>query len=250
MATIIAEEMGKPVTLGRMEVLKCAAACRYFAEHAEKMLGPTEFEVDGAKVYTRHDPTGPLLLIMPFNFPIWMPFKSASGHLMAGNTIILKHTERTPRVAEAIDAMTTEAGLEHEFKVIYPKVEDVESVIANPKIVGTSLTGSVGAGKLVASLSGKYMKKSVSELGGSDPFIVLADANIKEAAKAGVANRLMNTGQVCISSKRFIVDESIVQDFTDAVMEEMKLYEYSDPTTEECKLGPMAGDDLADNIER
>ena len=123
-------------------------------------------------------------------------------------------------------------------------------MIANPKIVGTSLTGSVGAGKLVASLAGKYMKKSVSELGGSDPFIVLADADIKEAAKAGVANRLMNTGQVCISSKRFIVDESIVEPFTDAVMEEMKLYQYSDPTSEECKLGPMAGDDLADNIER
>lgn len=114
-ARIMAEEMGKPVTLGRGEVLKCAAGWRYFAENAEKLLRPTEYDIDGSKVYSRYDPLGPLLLIMPFNFPIWMPFKSASGHIMAGNTIILKHTERTPRCAEAIDAMTTEAGLRDEF---------------------------------------------------------------------------------------------------------------------------------------
>jgi succinate-semialdehyde dehydrogenase/glutarate-semialdehyde dehydrogenase len=242
--------MGKPIDFGKLEVLKCADAARYYAEHAQDLLKDEYFDTPGSRTYVRYEPLGPIFLIMPFNFPIWMPFKAGIAHLMAGNTMILKHAENTPRCAEMLDEVTTEAGMRDEFKVIFPTIDMSSDIIGNPLVAGVSMTGAIGPGKIIAAIAGSHMKKAVFELGGSDPFIVLKDADIPLAAKSAVAARLMNTGQVCIAAKRIIVEEPVRQEFTDCVIAEIQNWIYSDPSLEGCKLGPMAREDLANNIER
>eukprot|EP00358_Blepharisma_japonicum_P004071 CAMPEP_0202947226 /NCGR_PEP_ID=MMETSP1395-20130829/11189_1 /ASSEMBLY_ACC=CAM_ASM_000871 /TAXON_ID=5961 /ORGANISM="Blepharisma japonicum, Strain Stock R1072" /LENGTH=402 /DNA_ID=CAMNT_0049648359 /DNA_START=154 /DNA_END=1362 /DNA_ORIENTATION=+ len=248
LARLMTQEMGKPIGQSKGEVLKCADCCDYYADNAEKLLAPTHYDIPGSKVYVNYEPLGPLFIIMPFNFPLWMPLKCGIPHLMAGNTIILKHAENVPQVAEALDRITSDAGFEHEFKNVFIDMEQVQRTIADNRIRGVSLTGSIRAGRSIASMAGMALKKCVLELGGSDPFIVLGDADVQAAAKTAVMARLQGCGQVCISAKRFIVESSVYSAFVKHLIAELKTWQYGDPLNPETKLGPLARPDLLNNV--
>ncbi len=249
-ATLITAEMGKIIKESRAEIEKCALLCDHYAEHAESMLKPEVFETDAGKSYLRFDPVGIVYGIMPWNFPFWQAFRAAVPTMMAGNTFILKHAPNVLGTAKAIEQLFLEAGFpENTFTNIIIPVELSEKVIAHPYVEGITLTGSQRAGSTVAAQSGKHLKKSVLELGGSDPYIVLKDAEFNESCKTGVCSRFLNAGQVCISAKRFIVEEEILDQFVaeqKALLESMVL---GDPMDEHTDMGPMARIDLLENIE-
>ncbi len=249
-ATLITAEMGKIITESRAEIEKCALLCDHYAEHAAGMLQPEIFETDAGKSYLRFDPVGVIYGIMPWNFPFWQAFRAAVPTMMTGNTFVLKHAPNVVGTAKAIEKLFLEAGFpEHAFTNLIIPVELSEKVIAHPFVEGVTLTGSQRAGRAVASQAGKYLKKSVLELGGSDPYIVLKDAEFNESCKTGVCSRFLNAGQVCISAKRFIVEETILDRFVaeqKALLESMVL---GDPMDEHTDMGPMARLDLLENIE-
>ncbi len=249
-AMLITSEMGKIIKESRAEIEKCALLCDHYAEHAESMLKPEVFETDAGKSYLRFDPVGIVYGIMPWNFPFWQAFRAAVPTMMAGNTFILKHAPNVIGTAKAIEKLFLVAGFpEHTFTNLIIPVELSEKVIAHPYVEGITLTGSQRAGSAVAAQSGKYLKKSVLELGGSDPYIVLKDAEFNESCKTGVCSRFLNAGQVCISAKRFIVEEEILDQFVaeqKALLESMVL---GDPMDEYTDMGPMARIDLLENIE-
>ncbi|NOX86108.1 MAG: NAD-dependent succinate-semialdehyde dehydrogenase [Chlorobi bacterium] len=251
-AVLITSEMGKIISESSAEIEKCAWLCEYYAEHAESMLKTELFETDGSKSYVRFDPVGVIYAIMPWNFPFWQVLRFSVPTIMAGNTVVLKHAPNVTGCSLAIEKLFTEAGFPHSvFSSLIIPVELSEEVIANPLIQGVTLTGSQRAGSIVASQAGKYLKKSVMELGGSDPYIVLKDAEINKACKTGMCSRMMNAGQVCISAKRFIVEESIFGEF---VEEQKVLLENmnpgGDPMDEDTDMGPMARPDLLEKIEK
>lgn len=249
LAQQITMEMGKPISQALAEVGKCVDCCVFYSEHAAQLLAPLDLSITGySKVQVQFEPLGPLLLIMPFNFPLWMTFKTSVPHLLAGNTVILKPAENTPGCAEALTALTREAGLGDVFQHALLSVEQVHRTIEHPLLRGVSLTGSVRAGKAVAATAGRYLKKCVLELGGSDPFVVLSDADVGKAAKAAVAARLAVAGQVCIAPKRFIVVDSVAVQFTEALLAELRGVEVSDPSEAACKLGPLAREDLVETL--
>eukprot|EP00361_Fabrea_salina_P002697 CAMPEP_0202428612 /NCGR_PEP_ID=MMETSP1345-20130828/2573_1 /ASSEMBLY_ACC=CAM_ASM_000843 /TAXON_ID=342563 /ORGANISM="Fabrea Fabrea salina" /LENGTH=455 /DNA_ID=CAMNT_0049039631 /DNA_START=62 /DNA_END=1429 /DNA_ORIENTATION=+ len=250
LAHLMAIEMGKPLQSGISEVLKCAECCDYYAQNAENLLSDESFSLPDGKCYVKYQPLGPILSIMPFNFPFWMPFKMSIPHLMAGNTIILKHAENLPQCALKVDEITTQAGLEHEVKNLFLSIDQVKQVIADSRIKGVSLTGSVGAGKAVASLAASHMKKFVMELGGSDPFIVLQDADVQSSVSALVTARLQVTGCTCISPKRAIIAKEVYDQFESALANEVAKWSYGDPTEQETQLGPLAREDLADQLQK
>lgn len=249
-ATLITVEMGKIIKESRAEVEKCALLCDHYAEHAESMLQPEIFETDAGKSYLRFDPVGIIYGIMPWNFPFWQAFRAAVPTMMTGNTFILKHAPNVIGTAKAIEKLFLVAGFpENVFTNIIIPVELSEKVVAHPFVEGITLTGSQRAGRAVAAQAGKYLKKSVLELGGSDPYIVLKDAEFNESCKTGVCSRFLNAGQVCISAKRFIVEEEILDQFVaeqKALLESMVL---GDPMDERTEMGPMARIDLLENIE-
>lgn len=249
-ATLITSEMGKIISESRAEIEKCAWLCDHYAEHAESMLKPEIFETDAGKSYLRFDPVGIVYGIMPWNFPFWQAFRAAVPTMMAGNTFILKHAPNVIGCAKAIEKLFLEAGFpENAFTHLIIPVELSESVIAHPYVEGVTLTGSQRAGSIVAAQAGKYLKKSVLELGGSDPYIVLKDAEFNTSCKTGVCSRFLNAGQVCISAKRFIVEEPVLDEF---IHEQKRLLEsmvLGDPMKEETEMGPMARPDLLENIE-
>jgi len=249
-AMLITSEMGKIIKESRAEIEKCALLCDHYAEHAESMLKPEVFETDAGKSYLRFDPVGIVYGIMPWNFPFWQAFRAAVPTMMAGNTFILKHAPNVIATAKAIEKLFLVAGFpEHTFTNLIIPVELSEKVIAHPYVEGITLTGSQRAGSAVAAQSGKYLKKSVLELGGSDPYIVLKDAEFNESCKTGVCSRFLNAGQVCISAKRFIVEEEILDQFVaeqKALLESMVL---GDPMDEYTDMGPMARIDLLENIK-
>ncbi len=251
LATLITSEMGKIFRESKAEIDKCVWLCEYYANNAESMLEDEDVLSDGTKSYIRFDPLGVIYAIMPWNFPFWQVLRFAVPTIMAGNTVVLKHAPNVTGCAMAIEQLFIEAGFpENTFRNLIIPVELSENIIAHPLIQGVTLTGSQKAGSIVASQAGMYLKRSVMELGGSDPYIVLADAEINNACKTGVCSRMLNAGQVCISAKRFIVEEAIFEDFVAEQKSLLENLQLGDPMLEETDMGPMARPDLLEQIEK
>ena len=250
-ARTMALEMGKPVTQGEAEVDKCAWTCEFYAEHAETMLAPQPRATDASKSYVRFDPLGPVLAIMPWNFPFWQVFRFAAPALMAGNAAILKHASNVPRCALQIEEVFRTAGVPRGlFATVLVGSNAVGPLIADPRVVAVTLTGSDHAGTQVATQAGRELKKTVLELGGSDPFIVLADADVATAARTAADARLVNSGQSCIAAKRFIVVESVADRFVAAFADELRARRMGDPLDRVTQVGPQARVDLRDALHR
>jgi succinate-semialdehyde dehydrogenase/glutarate-semialdehyde dehydrogenase len=244
-------EMGKPIVQAEAEVEKCAVVCEYYADHAEAFLAPQPRETDASRSYVRFDPLGPVLAVMPWNFPFWQVFRFAAPALMAGNVGILKHASNVPRTALQIEDVFREAGFPRGvFSTALVSSSAVASLIADPRIVAVTLTGSEGAGRNVGEHSGRELKKTVLELGGSDPFIVLADADLAAAAKSAADARLINSGQSCIAAKRFIVVDAVADAFVDRFQRELHARRMGDPLDRATQVGPQAREDLRDSLHR
>jgi succinate-semialdehyde dehydrogenase/glutarate-semialdehyde dehydrogenase len=250
-AKILTLEMGKPVNQAMSEVEKCAWVCEYYAGNAERILGRENAETDGSESYVQFDPLGVILAVMPWNFPYWQVFRFAAPALMAGNVGLLKHSSNVPMSAMAIEEVFTKAGFPpNVFKTLMVGSNMIEKIISHPKVMAATLTGSDGAGRQVASIAGRNLKKTVLELGGSDAFIVLKDADINEAAKTAVASRIINTGQSCIAAKRFIVVKDVLRDFESRFISIVKDLKIGDPMDERNDVGPIAREDLMQELDR
>ncbi len=244
-ARIMALEMGKPLTDGKGEVEKCAWVCDYYAENAETFLANEPVASDGSKSYVAFRAIGTVLAVMPWNFPFWQVFRFAAPALMAGNTGVLKHSSNVPRCALAIEEVFQKAGFpENVFRTLMIGSSKVDAVIENDHIKAVTLTGSDIAGRKVAAKSGQMLKKTVMELGGSDPFIVLADADLDVAAGVAARARCINSGQSCIAAKRFIVVDAAYDAFLAKFVKAMELLRVGDPLDETTQVGPQAREDL------
>lgn len=250
-ATLITLEIGKPRREARAEIEKCAGACDFYAQHGEEFLRTEAMESDAGRSYVAHYPLGVVLAIMPWNFPFWQVFRAAAPALMAGNAVALKHAPNVPQCAQAIAAIFRGSGLpESMFTNLMIEVEHVAGVIASPHIHAVTLTGSEAAGRKVAALAGQHLKKCVLELGGSDPFIVLHDADLELAVNAAIGSRYLNCGQSCIAAKRFIVVPQIAEEFLHRLKAGVESLKVGDPMDENTQIGPMARLDLRDNLHR
>jgi succinate-semialdehyde dehydrogenase/glutarate-semialdehyde dehydrogenase len=250
-ARTMALEMGKPVAQGEAEVDKCAWVCEYYADHAEAFLAEQPRETDASRSYVRFDPLGPVLAVMPWNFPFWQVFRFAAPALMAGNAGVLKHASNVPRCALAIEEIFREAGFPRGlFATALVGSSAVAALIADPRIVAVTLTGSDSAGSKIAEQAGRVLKKTVLELGGSDPFIVLADADLAAAARTAADARLVNSGQSCIAAKRFIVVEAVADQFLERFLAELRSRRMGDPLARETQVGPQARGDLRDSLHK
>ena len=248
---LITLEMGKLIGESHAEIEKCAWLCKYYAENAEEMLKPEILPSDGSESYVRFDPTGVIYAIMPWNFPLWQVLRFAVPTIMAGNTMVLKHSPNVFGCAQAIEQLFIEAGFPlHVFSNLIIPTTISENVIANPKIQGVTITGSQKAGSIVAAQAGKYLKKSVLELGGSDPCIIFSDADFNTACKIGTTSRMMNSGQVCISAKRFIVEQSIFDQFVEEQKVLLESLKPGDPLSPETNMAPLARKDLLRSIDK
>jgi succinate-semialdehyde dehydrogenase/glutarate-semialdehyde dehydrogenase len=244
-------EMGKPIAQSRAEVEKCAWVCDYFAENAEKFLEDQIIETDASKSFVSFEPIGVVLAVMPWNFPFWQVFRFAAPNLMAGNAGVLKHSSNVTGCALAIENIFKEAGFpENLFRTLVISSSNVAEVIKNKLIKAVTLTGSTAAGISVAKAAGEQLKKTVLELGGSDPYLVLEDADLDKAADTCVNSRLINGGQSCIAAKRFIIVESIYNDFEKLFVEKMKSKKMGDPFDDSNSLGPQARNDLRDELHQ
>jgi succinate-semialdehyde dehydrogenase/glutarate-semialdehyde dehydrogenase len=249
-AALMTQEMGKPIAGSEAEVEKCATACDFYAENAERFLSPEQIASDADKSYVRYDPIGPVLAIMPWNFPFWQVFRFAAPALMAGNVGVLKHASNVPGTALAIEEVFREAGFAQGcFTTLLVSSGEIEALISSPIIRAVTLTGSDKAGMSVAAAAGKCLKKTVLELGGSDPFIVLADADIAKTAQEAANARCVNSGQSCIAAKRFIVDESVVDAFEKAFAGAMVSLRVGDPMDRTTVVGPLARPDLVEALD-
>ncbi len=249
LSRLITMEMGKLLVEAISEVEKCALVCEYYANNAEEMLKDERVITDAQKSFITFQPIGPILAVMPWNYPFWQVFRFAAPALMAGNTGLLKHASNVQGCSLAIEQVFKEAGFpENVFSSLIISSSKVESVIKNPLVKAATLTGSEMAGRYVAETAGKYLKKSVLELGGSDPFIVLSDANLKEAAKIGVKSRMLTSGQTCISAKRFIIIEDIADEFISYVKNEMKALVPGNPLDPNTTLAPLAQPRFAHDV--
>src|SRR5438132_13663742 len=250
-ARLMAREMGKPVAQGDAEVEKCAWGCDYYAEHAARFLAPEPRETDAARSYVRFDPLGPVLAVMPWNFPFWQVFRFAAPALMAGNRGLLKHAPTVSRCALEIEQLFREAGFpDGLFRAVLLPNEAVAPVIADPRIRAVTLTGSDRAGSQVAQQAGRHLQKTGLELGGSDPFIVLADANLDQAARTAAEARLLNSGQSCIAAKRFIVVERVFDRFLERFVASVAARRLGDPLAAGTDVGPQARADLRASLQR
>lgn len=245
MATLMANEMGKPITQGMAEAEKCAWVCEYYAENAEAHLAPRIVKTEKYKSKVCYEPSGIVFSIMPWNFPFWQVFRFLCPCLMAGNAGLLSHAPISTGTALMIEAIANEAGFpKNLFRSLVIDVDEAAKVIANPKVTAVTLTGSERAGKAVASEAGQNLKKVVLELGGSDPYLILHDADLEQAATACVTSRMLNSGQVCIAAKRLIVVESVLEEFERLVFEKTAQYHMGDPHEASTNFGPMAREDL------
>ena len=250
LAKLMTEEMGKPITQSKSEIEKCAWLCDFYAEQAEEFLAPVTKKSDGSEAYVRYDPLGVILAVMPWNFPFWQVFRFAVPSLMAGNVGILKHSSNSFGAGEAMESLFLEAGFpKNAFQNLLISGKQVKQVIENKHVKAATLTGSEAAGASVAEIAGKNIKKTVLELGGSDPFIVLADADIETAAKTAVTARTQNSGQSCIAAKRFIVVKEVYEQFLEAFKNEMAKLKMGDPMDEDTDVGSQAREDLAKELE-
>jgi succinate-semialdehyde dehydrogenase/glutarate-semialdehyde dehydrogenase len=247
----MAEEMGKPFKDGVAEAEKCATCCDYFAEHAERHLADEIVATDARKSYVAFRPLGVVLAVMPWNFPFWQVIRFAAPGLMAGNAGVLKHASNVPGCALAIEQIFKDAGFpENLFRTLMIGSKDVASVIEHPLIRAVTLTGSTPAGKAVAAKAGECLKKTVLELGGSDAYIIMDDADIEQAAAIAAKGRLVNSGQSCIAAKRFIVTEKNRARFEEAFVKKMQAARVGDPMAEGTQVGPMARKDLRDDLHK
>jgi succinate-semialdehyde dehydrogenase/glutarate-semialdehyde dehydrogenase len=249
LARLAALEMGKPLKDGVGEVNKCAWVCEHNAEQAEKYLAPREETSDGSRAYVRFDPLGVVLAVMPWNFPYWQVFRFIAPHLMAGNGGILKHASNVPQCALAIERAMHDAGFPKElFRTVLVGSKAIRGLINDPRIAAVTITGSEPAGRDVAEAAGRALKPSVMELGGSDPFIVLADADVDEAARVASLARTMNAGQSCICAKRFIVEAPVYATFLEKLTANMKKVRVGDPLDPATDIGPQARRELRDEL--
>jgi len=248
---LITLEMGKPITEAVGEIEKCAWACEYYADNAAIFLADENIESDAGKSYVAYLPLGTVLAVMPWNFPFWQVYRFAAPGLMAGNTAVLKHASNVPQCALAIEETFRKAGFpENVFRTLMIPANMVKSVVEDPRIHAATLTGSEPAGRQVASSAGASLKKTVLELGGSDAFVVLEDADLEQAAKWGVTARYLNDGQSCIAAKRFIVIDSIADKFLELFKANAEALVVGDPANEKTQLGPMSRADLRDDLHK
>jgi succinate-semialdehyde dehydrogenase / glutarate-semialdehyde dehydrogenase len=247
---LMTSEMGKPLNAARQEAAKCAWACRYYAENAERLLSDERVETGASLSYIRYQPIGPVLAIMPWNFPFWQVFRFAAPALMAGNVGLLKHASIVPQCALAIEEIFRDAGFpEGAFQTLLIGSEQVGRVLDDPRVVAVTLTGSDTAGSQVAAAAGRRIKKTVLELGGSDPFIVMPSADLETAVATAVQARLVNNGQSCIAAKRFLVAEPIAAEFERRFVEAMERVRIGDPMEEATELGPLATAQILETLE-
>ena len=248
---LMTTEMGKPIKAAIAEAEKCAWVCRYYAENAHTHLADIVVETDAKKSFVRFQPMGPVLAVMPWNFPFWQVLRFAAPALMAGNVGLLKHASNVPQCALAIEDLFRRAGFpEGAFQTLLVGVEAVERILADERVAAATLTGSEPAGSSVASIAGKHIKTTVLELGGSDPFIVMPSANFEAAVTTAVKARTINNGQSCIAAKRFIVSAAIYDEFEKRFVEEMKALRVGDPLEESTDIGPLATPQIVKDLER
>jgi succinate-semialdehyde dehydrogenase / glutarate-semialdehyde dehydrogenase len=243
-------EMGKTLAAGTAEANKCARGCRYYAENAERFLADEEIELEGAKAYVRYQPLGPVLAVMPWNFPFWQVFRFAAPALMAGNVGLLKHASNVPECALAIEDIIHRAGFpEGAFQTLLIGSSKVQAVIDDPRVRAATLTGSEGAGRNVGAEAGENIKPSVLELGGSDPFIVMPSADLDKAISTAVTSRTLNNGQSCINAKRLIVHEAVADEFERRFVESMAALRVGDPMDQETDMGPLATPQIREDVD-
>ncbi|MEO6219505.1 MAG: NAD-dependent succinate-semialdehyde dehydrogenase [Ginsengibacter sp.] len=248
-ARTISLEMGKPICEARSEVQKCAWACEFYAENAEDFLADEIIKTDASESFISYDPLGCILAIMPWNFPFWQVFRFAVPSLMSGNVALLKHASNVLGCAKHIEDIFKDAGFhEGTFQNLFIHHNEIESIIASNVVKAVTLTGSENAGSSVAAISGKYIKKTVLELGGSNAFIVLKDADINESVKVGIQARMQNAGQSCIAAKRFIVEEKIYDQFVSKYTEGISKLKSGDPLKEDTQIGTLAHNDFAGKL--
>jgi succinate-semialdehyde dehydrogenase/glutarate-semialdehyde dehydrogenase len=245
-------EMGKPVGAAIAEAEKCASACRYYADHAERFLAAERVDLgDGRRAEIRHLPLGVILAVMPWNFPFWQVVRFAAPALMAGNVGLLKHASNVPQCALALEEIFRRAGFgEHVFQALLIGSDDVERVLRDARVAAATLTGSEGAGRSVARIAGDEIKKTVLELGGSDPFVVMPSADLGAAVATAVKARVINNGQSCIAAKRFIVHEAVADEFLRLFAAGMSALRLGDPMSPDTDVGPLASEAIRDDLVR
>jgi succinate-semialdehyde dehydrogenase/glutarate-semialdehyde dehydrogenase len=250
LARIMTLEMGKLLRAAGEEITKCVRGCRFYAQNAERFLTEQDVRTEAAKSYIRYEPIGPVLAIMPWNFPFWQVFRFAAPALMAGNVALLKHAANVPQCALAIEDIFRRAGFEDGvFQTLLIEAEQTRPLIEDSRVKAVTLTGSERAGSEVASAAGRQIKKSVLELGGSDPFIVMPSAHIETAIKTGVAARIQNTGQSCIAAKRFILADQIYEEFVSEFVARMRALKIGDPLEPATEIGPLATEAILRGVD-
>jgi succinate-semialdehyde dehydrogenase/glutarate-semialdehyde dehydrogenase len=250
-AKVMTLEMGKPYKAAIAEVEKCAAVCRYYAEHAAEFLADVEVKTDASHSFVRYQPMGIILAVMPWNFPFWQVFRFAAPALMAGNVGLLKHASNVPQCALAIQEIIQRAGFpEGVFQTLLVGAAKVAHLIADDRVKAATLTGSEPAGASLAAAAGKHIKKTVLELGGSDPFIVLASADLEAAVATATTARMLNNGQSCIAAKRFIVEEAIADQFEKRLLDKFLALKVGDPMQPDTDLGPLATPDILQDLDQ
>ena len=250
LGTLMTTEMGKPISAAVAEAGKCAAACRFYAENAQRFLADQPVQTEGGESWVTFQPMGVVLSIMPWNFPFWQVFRFVAPALMAGNVGLLKHASSVPQCALAIEEILRRAGFaEGVFQTLLIESSAVENVIADPRVAAVTLTGSEGAGRSVAAAAGKHLKKSVVELGGSDPFVVMPSSDLDAAVSTAVTARMINNGQSCIAAKRFIVHADVYDAFVEQFVALVSSIRVGDPMDEHTQLGPLATAAIRDELE-
>src|SRR5712691_7088410 len=246
---LITIEMGKPVKAAIAEINKCALVCRYYADHAAEFLADEPVKTE-AETFIRYEPLGPILAVMPWNFPFWQVFRFAAPALMAGNVGLLKHASSVPQCAVAIEEIFRNAGFpQGVFQTLLVGADKVQGIVEDPRIAAATLTGSDGAGRSLGRTAGAHLKKTVLELGGSDPFLVLPSADMGAAVKTAVAARIQNAGQSCIAAKRFIVHQQIADEFEKRFVEAFKALRTGDPLDDSTDMGPLASKQVLDDVD-
>ena len=249
LARMMTLEMGKLVRAAEDEIAKCARVCRFYAENGERFLEDEAAQTGAARSYVHYEALGPVLAIMPWNFPFWQVFRFAAPALMAGNVALLKHAANVPQCALAIEEVFCRAGFDEGiFQVLLIEAEQVEKVIVDPRVRAVTLTGSEKAGSAVASTAGRHIKKSVLELGGSDPFIVMPSADFESALTTAIKARTINSGQSCIAAKRFLVANNVYDEFLQRFVEGMRTLKIGDPFDETTEIGPLATEQILQGV--
>ncbi len=250
-AKLMALEMGKPLKQGVAEAEKCAIGCDFYAEHAEAHLAPEIVKTEASRSYVAFEPLGVVLAVMPWNFPFWQVFRFAAPALMAGNVGVLKHASNVPGCALAVEDVFSSAGFPKDvFRTLLIGSRQVKAIIEHPRVRAVTLTGSTPAGKAVAAQAGAVVKKTVLELGGSDAYIVLEDADLEHAVETCATSRLINSGQSCVNAKRFVIVKPLLAAFTDRMLTAMKARKMGDPLADGTDIGPQARQDLRDELHQ